>query len=96
MSRTSTNAATNDEKVETVEVKETTKTAETKTTVATMEVAARTTVAPTTKMGITRWLQLHPQTATIEGMLKKKYKTTIKTHAEWNQIVGDLLGITIE
>lgn len=44
------------------------------------------------KIGVEKFLQLHPQSYTIATLLRTKYRTKVMTESEWLELVSSLLG----
>ena len=48
-------------------------------------------VSPTAKIGVARFLQIHPQPSGVARILKTTYKSQTKTEAEWLEIIDNML-----
>ena len=49
-------------------------------------------ISEKTKIGVTRFLQIHPQDKQIANLMKKKYAMKVYTVSQWDEIVQDLLN----
>lgn len=52
-------------------------------------------VQPEPKIGVVRFLQLHPQNKMVEDLMKSLYRTEVHTESEWLEIKDTLLGKTV-
>jgi hypothetical protein len=56
------------------------------------EAAESTKDKPPIRLNLTRFLQEKPQSGGIRALLNAKYRTEVKTLAEWETALGDLLN----